>query len=187
MRLMLTGAALAALTACMSPTPYERAGPFDETGYDSERVGTDTYRVSFEGNDVTSRQTVETYLLYRAAQVTQNTGHDYFRFVSRDTDEEIELDAYNTYRTSPGLYGYGIGGYDYTYPYYSTFPYTTTNVGLTPYSETVLTTDDSYEAQAVIELFEERPADTRDVLNASDVIARLDSRIRRNDEGFSIR
>ena len=174
--LTISTAAAALLAACASPTPYEPAGPNDETGYASEQVSADTYRVSFEGNAVTDRKTVETYLLYKAAQVAQNTGHDYFRFKERDTDRQVDVDV-NTYSATPGLYGYGagfgVGGYGF--PYTSTYDYGVgTGLG---YGSTV-TTDDSFEAQGVIELYEERPAGMSDVFDASDVIARLRDEVR---------
>ena len=37
------------------------------------------YRVSFAGNSATSLQTVDDYLLYRAAELTVQTGHDWFQ------------------------------------------------------------------------------------------------------------
>ncbi|WP_051881595.1 CC0125/CC1285 family lipoprotein [Parvularcula oceani] len=171
--LTLTAAFAMGLAGCASPTPYEpAAGPSDQTGYTSSQVDPNTYRVTFEGNAVTERETVETYLLYRAAQIAQNTGHPYFRFRTRDVEQQIDLDTYTTYETAPGLYGYGspFGTYGFTgYNYYSTFPYGA-GVG---YTDTNITTDDSYEAQAVIEVYEDRPSEVNGILDTSDVIERL--------------
>lgn len=182
--LTLTAASLAlGLAACASPTPYEAAGPDGSTGYESTKMSADTYRVSFEGNAVTDRETVEKYMLYKAAQVAQNTGHDYFRFVRRDTDQQIDVDTYNTYTATPGLFGYGTGlgvGAGYGYPYASSYGYGVgTGVGTGPgYGGTQVTTDDSYEATGVIELYEDRPAGMSDIFDASDVVARLADEVR---------
>ena len=42
-------------------------------------------QVSFSGNDVTPRAQVETYLLYRAAELTTAKGFDWFEMVDRHT------------------------------------------------------------------------------------------------------
>ncbi|MGH6944912.1 MAG: CC0125/CC1285 family lipoprotein [Geminicoccaceae bacterium] len=75
---------LVMLAACASPTPYQPAT--DGFGYADQQIESNRYRVSFAGNSVTPRQTVENYLLYRAAEVTLQTGHDYFTLV----DQHIE-------------------------------------------------------------------------------------------------
>jgi hypothetical protein len=59
--------------------------------------------VTFAGNSATSRQTVEDYLLYRAAELTVQTGHDWFQVVDRDTAQE-----YSGYGGSPEM-GVGVG------------------------------------------------------------------------------
>jgi hypothetical protein len=173
MRTFLTASAVVLAAACASPTPYKPASSPADTGYETTKLETDTFRVIFEGNEVTPRETVETYILYRAAQLTEETGHEYFRFVSRDVDEMIDLDTYQTVETIPGFYDYDVG-YGFTgYPYYTTFPYGA-DMDLT---ETRIEVDDSYRAQAVIETYSQQPPDMTGVLDASDVIARLDAQI----------
>jgi hypothetical protein len=90
------------LTACASaPTPYQAAqGGF---GYSEQPIEENRYRVSFAGNSATPRQTVEDYLLYRAAELTVQTGHDWFEVVDRNTMQE-----YSGYGGSPGM-GVGVG------------------------------------------------------------------------------
>ena len=68
----------------------------DGYGYSEQRIEENRYRVSFAGNSATSRQTVEDYLLYRAAELTVQTGHDWFEVVDRDTVQE-----YSGYGGSP--------------------------------------------------------------------------------------
>lgn len=89
-RLVLIAAAagLTLLSACATPTPYQAAMPGGgyQTGYSDMRIEDDRYRISFSGNDLTSRQTVENYMLYHAAELTLNSGYDWFEVVHRDTD-----------------------------------------------------------------------------------------------------
>ena len=53
------------------------------------------YRVTFTGNSVTPRETVESYLLLRAAEVTRAAGYSNFMFDTRNTK------ANHTYDTVP--------------------------------------------------------------------------------------
>ena len=90
------------LAACASaPTPYQAAqGGF---GYSEQQIEENRYRVSFAGNAATTRPTVEDYLLYRAAELTVQTGHDWFEVVDRNTVQE-----YSGYGGSPEM-GVGVG------------------------------------------------------------------------------
>ena len=60
--------AVLTLSACAArPTPYvPREGVF---GYDQTQIDSQTWRVVFAGNADTPRETVENYLLYRAAEI----------------------------------------------------------------------------------------------------------------------
>ena len=83
-------AALALLGACATATPYQAAS--DGTrGYSEQRIEDNRFHVEFSGNSLTDRKTVETYLLYRAAELTRLNGYDHFRVVRRETDEESRL------------------------------------------------------------------------------------------------
>ena len=67
------------LSACSTATPFQPATKASSGyGYSEQRIETDRWRVNFSGNADTSRQTVETYMLYRAAQLTLNSGYDWF-------------------------------------------------------------------------------------------------------------
>jgi hypothetical protein len=44
-----------------------------------------TYRVRFKGNNYTSRDKVEMFLLYRCAELTDQLGYDHFVVVDQDT------------------------------------------------------------------------------------------------------
>ena len=106
-------AALAASTlmvaGCATETTYRPATGqgFNRTGYSDRQVEPDRFLVSFAGNSVTSRDTVERYLLFRAAELTLQNGYDYFVMADRDTDLQSR-----TYSTPGGFNrGFGYGGF----------------------------------------------------------------------------
>ncbi len=86
-------AAIALLSACATTTPYQAAsnpGAFD--GYSQTMIEHDRARVSFGGNSLTDKETVENYLLYRAAEITKERGFDYFMLTKRDTEAKTRVD-----------------------------------------------------------------------------------------------
>ena len=97
---LLAATAALALSACATATPYGPAGPQTRYGYAEQRVDADRYRVSFAGNSVTSREQVEMGLLLRAAELTLESGHDWFSTVNRATDRDVR------YATSPDPFFY---------------------------------------------------------------------------------
>jgi hypothetical protein len=108
-------AALAASTlmvaGCATETTYRPATGqgFNRTGYSDRQVEPDRFLVNFAGNSVTSRDTVERYLLFRAAELTLQNGYDYFVMANRDTD--LQSRTYSTPGVGGG-FGYGgFGGY----------------------------------------------------------------------------
>jgi hypothetical protein len=108
-------AALASSTlmvaGCATETTYRPATGqgFSRTGYSDRQIDDSRFLVSFAGNSVTSRDTVERYLFFRAAELTLQRGFDYFVMADRDTNLQSR-----TY-TTPGIgsgFGYGgLGGY----------------------------------------------------------------------------
>ncbi len=94
-----------ALAGCATPAPYAPRGPGQPTGYTDRQLSDNRWRVTFTGNSVTPRETVENDLLLRAAEVTLATGHSHFLFDTRDTRAQTRYDAIPT---GPG-YGYGYG------------------------------------------------------------------------------
>jgi len=109
-RFVLTAAALLALggglAACETATPYQplHAGGQTAGGYSETKIEANRWRVIFRGNESTPRETVETYLLYRAADLTVAQGFDWFEPVDRYTNKKVEVDP------GPGFYGpYGYG------------------------------------------------------------------------------
>ena len=94
---VVAGATL--LSACASgPTPYQAAAGY-ERGYSETRIEDARYRISFKGNSLTERETVENYMLFRAAELTLQSGFDTFTVVSRDTDKDSSV------RRTGGFYG----------------------------------------------------------------------------------
>ncbi|HRD45625.1 MAG TPA: hypothetical protein PLF78_03985 [Caulobacter sp.] len=96
------------LTACATATPYQPNVPGQSVsgGFSESRLETNRFRVSFAGNSLTSRETVERYLLYRAAEVTVGEGYDWFTLVERDTDRKAR-----TYVDPPSYGPYGAYGW----------------------------------------------------------------------------
>lgn len=86
--------ALAALAACATtPTPYQPYVPHGAKGihggYSEQRLAPDRYLVRFHGNSMTSRDRVEGYLLYRAAELTVQNGDDWFLVIDRNTEHNV--------------------------------------------------------------------------------------------------
>jgi hypothetical protein len=71
---------LSASCANFRPTPYQ---PIDggRYGYSEEWVAPGEYRISVAGNDATSAEMLWHQLLYRAAEITLERGHEYFAVV----------------------------------------------------------------------------------------------------------
>ncbi|MDY6923018.1 MAG: hypothetical protein SWI22_03535 [Pseudomonadota bacterium] len=90
---VLAMAAALALSACATATPYGPAGQGSRYGYADARVDQTHFRVSFAGNSVTSREQVEMGLLLRAAEVTLESGHDWFATVNRATERDVRYSA----------------------------------------------------------------------------------------------
>ena len=99
------------LSACATATPYQPNIPGQATsgGYSEQRIEPNRFRVTFSGNSLTSRETVEGYLLFRAAELTVQQGFDWFsiadRNVERDRRTYIERDPFYSPWYGPG-YGY---------------------------------------------------------------------------------
>lgn len=85
---MLLAAVL--LAACATATPYRQALSQDDYGYQAQKLEQDRYRIRFSGNSQTDRQTVENYLLYRAAELTLEQGKDYFIVADGSTEKNVE-------------------------------------------------------------------------------------------------
>lgn len=90
------------LGACATATPYQPI--HDNYGYSEQKLENNRYRVWFAGNSRTPRETVENYVLYRAAEITLDNGYDYFVMSDRSTEGDRDR--------SNGMH-VGIGGFSF--------------------------------------------------------------------------
>jgi len=171
--------ALLALTSCATPTPYQPLGSGDSRasgGYSDQQLSADRYRVTFVGNTLTSRQTVENYLLFRAAELTLQEGYTSFTIVDRATDRDVQTrisrdpafaGPYGWWRPSWSYFGGGIWRtWD---PWY----------GGPFWADTIdVNTVSKYEATAVIQMSNGTNANDPATFDARQVIAALQSTVR---------
>lgn len=99
------------VAGCATETRYRPATGqgFYRTGYSDRQVEPNRFLVSFAGNSVTSRDTVERYLFFRAAEVTLQQGYDYFVMADRDTN--LQARTFGTPGWGGGWGGGGFGGF----------------------------------------------------------------------------
>ncbi len=160
---VLGGLLLLSLAACASqPAPYAPKTGDSATGYTDQQLAANRYRVTFTGNSVTDRVTVEDYLLLRAAEVTLGAGYSDFLFDTRDT--KAKTTYYSTFSGWPGWGGYGW--YWHSWPYNPYGPSEMDDMTSRPQTR--------YFAYAEIVLLTPEQAKTEPrSLNARDVIAHL--------------
>lgn len=95
----LAGMLLAA--ACTrAPTPYQPA--HKGFGYAEQQLDETTWRVHFAGNVDTPRETVDNYLLYRAAEVVLAAGYARFAVLEKDVERDVSYYG-TTYQPSLGI------------------------------------------------------------------------------------
>ncbi len=154
---MLTAAVF--LAACTHPTPYAPSN--GKNGYSDKVIEDNRYWVSFRGNSSTPRDTVETYLLFRAAELTLESGRDWFRIADQDTEVSTRYSGFST--------GFGNVGFG---PYYSRRGFGggfSTSIGTTS-----LRPVSQYEAFANILVYSgEKPADDPEAYDAREVLENL--------------
>ena len=103
---------MGALVACVAPTPYQAAPPRG-FGYSEDRLDQNRYRITFRGNAQTSRETVEDYLLYRAAELTLENRFDHFIMVGRDTEAKTSYRYWVDMYGGSGYFYHGFPRWDY--------------------------------------------------------------------------
>lgn len=174
----------AGLAACATPTPYQPMHTGQASGgYSDVRIEADRYRVTFAGNSLTSRETVEGYLLYRAAELTVQQGYDWFSIVDRSTNKNTQTyvdpdplyhpwygPGFGYWRPSWRYYGRGFGwrGWD---PFWGD-PFWADRMDVR--------TVEKFEASAEIVLHKgPKPADDPRAFDAHQVIDNLGPRIQR--------
>lgn len=108
LRHFMVAASALALVACATATPYQPASePGGYDGFSQQMIENDRARITFGGNSLTKRETVENYLLYRSAEMAVERGFETFTLQERDLEEDKKV------RVTPGI-GSGFG-YD---PYF---------------------------------------------------------------------
>lgn len=153
-----------ALGACAAqPTPYQpRDGSF---GYSETQLDGQTWRVEFAGNADTPRETVENYLLYRAAEVMLFGGYDRFIILEKEVERTRDIRDYGPYP-----YHVGVGASRYRRARHLGFHY-----GYSPYHTYTL---ERYRAVATIRTFTDASAPAgMQVYAAREVVAQLGPRI----------
>jgi hypothetical protein len=78
LRLLMMAAVAVDLASCA--TPYAEQGLLG--GFDVKELRRDVYRVSFQGNGYTSRESVQAYWLYRCAELALEKGFAGFEILS---------------------------------------------------------------------------------------------------------
>ena len=174
---------VAGLCACETATPYQPLQPGAQTsgGFTDQRLDQNHFRVTFQGNTVTSRETVETYLLYRAAELTVGQGFDWFETADRHTERDQRTYVDDFY--GPGYYGdgfYGGGAYGFWRPHWRFFGAYGWG-GWGPYGgPTSIETVQKFETSAEIVMQHgPKPAADAKALDAREVLANLGPRIQR--------
>ena len=160
-RAVILGLAIVgALAGCGGePTPYQPAA--DGYGYSEQQIEDNRYRVTFAGNDLTQSDTVQNYLLYRAAELTLDRGYDYFTVVDRNLDRSTRY-----WGTTDPQFGTG---------YYTRSGNFVSGLGFSTYSAQPI---DRYTAYADVLMFKgEKPAGDVNAYEARSVLRQLDSTI----------
>lgn len=169
MRMLALAAMAGLLAACATATPYQ---PSDSAryGFQEQQIEQNRLRITFRGNTLTDRESVETYLLYRAAELTLQNGKDYFVVVSRDTEEHSRLQ------------GEGFGRSRYGFAYHAYRPH----FGWSPWYDPFWNEPSRYrevtryEAIAEIAMFNgQKPATDANAFDAREVQANLQGRVTR--------
>lgn len=166
-------AVLAIVTGCATATPYQPLTTHGATtgGYSEQRLEENRFRVSFAGNSFTSRQTVENYLLYRAAELTQQAGYDGFTMVQRDTDPHTTTRVFSD-PFGPGPWGY----WGPSWRYHGRFGWRSWNPWMhDPFwaDDVDVSTVTSYEATAEIVMFKGARPDEPRAFDAHQIIQNL--------------
>lgn len=166
-RWLLAAALFFMLGACAMETPYQASE--GRYGYGEQQIEKNRYRVTFSGNPSTPRETVQNYLLYRAAELTVQSGFDYFTVVDRDVERSTryytqgyadDFGYYDRFGSRRGIRRF------YRPSFYSTNAY--------PVSE--------YESIADIVMAEgEKPEGDANAYDALDVLQQLQPLIRKDD------
>lgn len=149
------------IPACGKLTLYQPAT--DEHGYAEQQLEENRYRVTFSGNSLTSRETVENYLLFRSAQITLECGYDCFVVVEKDIERSV------THHLSVTGFGGHHGFHSFHHPH-----------GFGGFGSTTTWPRISYTALANIVMRKgDKPSENSHAYDARELVTRLESTVRR--------
>ncbi len=190
-QLIVLASFIALTTACttssMRYTPYQAAVP-GKFGFSDQRIEAARYRVIFEGNSATTRQRVEDSLLLRAANLTLESGYDWFQIVNRATDPktyQVRTPAISTTWASGFGYNSGFASarvwsprHGWVYLQQPYFPYASYNDFGSFSDRNDVREITRFQATAEIILGKgPKPADRADTFDARDVTTNLAPRL----------
>lgn len=170
------------LAACATVPPYHPASGSGDYGFSEQKVESNRYRVTFNGNSSTSRQAVENFLLYRAAELTIENGSDYFVMNENDTETHKSYSVTSRFpRYGRRAYFVGPREYYYSYPYYSYgfdwgYPYDRAVENVHEYTR--------YTAEAYISMHRgSKPSNDVNAFDAREVLTNLGPFVAKSNEG----
>ena len=145
----------------------QHAAKAGASGFSDTKITATQFRVTFQGDNTTSRYEVEDFLLFRAAELTTEQGFDYFVISERDV--EAEINVVTTRRPAfYSRYDHAHEHRNYNFPYYAYgydwgYPHDTETREYTKYS-----------AVAYIDMHSgQKPENTDQTFNALEIIATL--------------
>ena len=139
-------------------------------GTPDQQIEGNRYRVSFDGNASTPREDVQNYLLYRAAELTVQSGFDYFTIVDND------LHRSTRYYNQAYVDDFGYAGYSRDRRHYRRY------IGPRFVSGTSYPIDEYSSTADIVMAKGEKPADDAKAYDALDVLQRLQPAIRLSTE-----
>lgn len=177
MRLKFLAMVAIALSGCATATQYAPASEQGGFGFAEQQIEANRFRITFRGNSSTQRESVENFLLFRAAELTVKNGYDHFIVVEGDTEAESSYTSAGAgFRGQAfggpaffGRYGYGFPGRFYAFPYYA--------YGFgwgSPYYDSYTREVTRYSAIAFVTMHNgEKPGDNPQAFDARDVMTNL--------------
>jgi len=165
------------------PTPYQpyrahSAGGI-HGGYSEQQLAPDRYLVRFHGNSLSSRDRVEGYMLYRAAELTVQHGFDWFKVLDRNTEHNVRTIVRPDTLYRP-WYGQGYGAWRPNWDLYMPGHGWSYGADLSAHQEFDVRHIEAFEATAEIQM-EKAPMPLNDpaAIDAHKVLADLGPTIER--------
>ena len=130
------------------PTPYEAAREDGGFGLSESQIDGETWRISFAGNEYTSREQVENSVLYRAAEIASGEGADGFLVLKEELESDLLYERRGVRQFAHPYFGFRSFGrrtYGFSsFPSRRVYPYRTRETA-------------SYTASVRVRLFDGEP------------------------------